>query len=99
MDAPGLSLKQLVEKYDCVAGINGGKYDVADIAWLLGGVRNSYVTDFDPKQIAGCISSVLATGERSNGRDRIIALGLDNPLIAARLESIYRNVLSNKSKQ
>lgn len=27
LDAPGLSLKQLVEKYDCVAGINGGKYD------------------------------------------------------------------------
>lgn len=26
-DAPGLSLQQLVEKYDCVAGINGGKYD------------------------------------------------------------------------
>lgn len=27
LDASGLSLQQLVEKYDCVAGINGGKYD------------------------------------------------------------------------
>ena len=26
-DAPGLTLPKLVEKYDCVAGINGGKYD------------------------------------------------------------------------
>ena len=26
-DAPGLTLSKLVEKYDCVAGINGGKYD------------------------------------------------------------------------
>ncbi|MCR4649812.1 MAG: phosphodiester glycosidase family protein [Lachnospiraceae bacterium] len=26
-DAPGLTLAKLVEKYDCVAGVNGGKYD------------------------------------------------------------------------
>ncbi|MBO4310430.1 MAG: phosphodiester glycosidase family protein [Lachnospiraceae bacterium] len=26
-DAPGLTLSKLVEKYDCIAGINGGKYD------------------------------------------------------------------------
>ena len=26
-DAPGLTLPKLVEKYDCVAGVNGGKYD------------------------------------------------------------------------
>lgn len=26
-EAPGLTLPKLVEKYDCVAGINGGKYD------------------------------------------------------------------------
>lgn len=26
-NAPGLTLSQLVQKYDCVAGVNGGKYD------------------------------------------------------------------------
>ena len=29
-NAPGLTLAKLVEKYDCVAGVNGGKYDDDD---------------------------------------------------------------------
>lgn len=67
--------------------------DVADIAYLLSGVRNSYVTGFDAQEIADRIAAVLADGGRSDGRKRIELLNLDNSVVAARLLSIYDTVL------
>ena len=41
-DAPGLTLMKLVDKYDCVAGINGGKYD-DEIGMGTGGMPEGVV--------------------------------------------------------
>ncbi len=67
--------------------------DVADIAYLLSGVRNSYVTSFDAQEIADRIAAVLADGGRSDGRQRIERLNLDNSAVAERLLDIYDTVL------
>lgn len=66
--------------------------DVADIAYLLQGVTNSYVTSFDPADVADKIQRVIDCGERTNGRQRIEELHLDNPQVAERLIKIYENM-------
>ena len=68
--------------------------DVADIAYLLDGVSNSYVTSFDPKDVAAKIQHVIACGERTNGRERILQLKLVNNQVAETIFAIYESILS-----
>ena len=72
---------------------------VADIPELLSGVDNCYVTDFDPSEIADCIVKVLETGDRSNGRQKVISMGLDNAVVAKKLVAIYKHILSEKDSK
>lgn len=67
--------------------------DVADIAFLLQDVTNSYVTTFDAKDVADKIQRVITCGERTNGRKRIEELKLDNPQVAETILEIYKSVL------
>jgi glycosyltransferase involved in cell wall biosynthesis len=68
--------------------------DVADIAYLLDGVNNSYVTSFDPEDVAAKIQQVIACGERTNGRERILQLKLMNNQVAKTIFAIYESILS-----
>jgi glycosyltransferase involved in cell wall biosynthesis len=67
--------------------------EVADIAFLLEGVTNSYVTTFDPKDVAEKIQRVIDCGERTNGRKRIEELKLDNPQVAETILGIYKSIV------
>lgn len=68
--------------------------DVADIAYLLDGVSNSYVTSFDPRDVAEKITRALECGQRTNGRERIEKLQLENSQVAKTIYSIFQQVLS-----
>lgn len=68
--------------------------DVADIAYLLDGVSNSYVTSFDPQDVADKINNVIHTNQRTNGRERILQLGLVNADVAKFIQAIYQDILS-----
>lgn len=68
--------------------------DVADIAYLLDGVSNSYVTTFEPSDVADKIQKVIALGERTNGRERIMQLRLTNNEVAKTIKTIYESILS-----
>lgn len=67
--------------------------DVADIAYLLDGVSNSYVTTFDPADVADKIQRVIESGERTNGRERVMQLGLINEQVAMVIKSIYEAII------
>ena len=73
--------------------------DVADIPELLNGVRNSYVTGFDAREIASRIEMILQDGGRSDGRGKISERKLDNPQVAEALLDIYHSVLSRNKKK
>lgn len=72
---------------------------VADIPQLLEGVRYSYTTGFDAREIASRIELILQNGERSDGRRRISELRLDNPQVAESLLAIYHSVLDGRKKK
>lgn len=67
--------------------------DVADVAHLLHGVKNSYATTFDPADIADKIQRVIDSGERSDGLYRIQALRLSNPEVAETIHNLYCQIL------
>ena len=70
---------------------------VADIPELLSGVDNCYVTEFNASEIAKCIEKVLKTASRTNGRQKVISMGLDNTSVAKKLVAIYEHVISENS--
>ncbi len=72
---------------------------VADIPQLLEGVRNTYTTGFDAREIASRIELILQNGDRSDGRRRISELRLDNPQVAESLLTIYHSILGGRKKK
>jgi glycosyltransferase involved in cell wall biosynthesis len=67
--------------------------DVGDIKWVIGNIEGCYISSFDPKDVADKIMMALTFSKRTNGRNRIIELGLDSNTIAERLISIYEQVV------
>ena len=71
--------------------------DVGDVAERTSGVEGCYVVSTrEPKDIAEALQKALAFGRRTNGRERIIEMGLSNEQVAKRLEIIYENVLGKR---
>ncbi len=72
--------------------------DVGDVRWIIGETEGCYITSFDPEDVAEKLRLALHFAEtigRTNGRERILELGLDSETIAKKIISIYQNVLSN----
>lgn len=70
--------------------------DVGDVRERVEGVAGCYVAQSrDPQELAGLLRQALNFKGRTNGREKIIADGLDNETIAGRLVEIYQRVLTD----
>ena len=68
--------------------------DVGDVAERVSGVEGCYVVPSrEPKDIANALQLAMAFEGKTNGRQRIIEMGLDNEQVAKRLVEIYNQVL------
>ena len=83
--------------------------DMADVKHLLGDLSGHYMLrnprptherwDADEHsldEMVVLLKQALAFSGRTNGRERIIEMGLSNEQVAKRLESIYENVLAKR---
>ncbi|MBN2665241.1 MAG: glycosyltransferase family 4 protein, partial [Bacteroidales bacterium] len=68
--------------------------DVGDVRWLSEGVKGCFLTSSDPYDIAAGIKEALDPGGRSEGRERIISLGLDSGSVAMKIKSVYERVIA-----
>lgn len=71
--------------------------DVGDVRWLFGDEPGHFITSFDPVDIAEKIKLALEFREKqkqTNGRERIIKLGLDSETVAGKIIEVYKRVLS-----
>lgn len=69
---------------------------VGDIEWLFGSLPGHYLADFIPSSYKKSIEEALEFSQNNNfteGRKRIIELGLDSKSVANSLITIYRNCL------
>lgn len=71
--------------------------NVGDVEWLFGDEPGHYLTSFDPKDVADKIKSALEFSEKygsTNGRKRILELGLDSKTVATKIINVYKEVLN-----
>jgi len=67
--------------------------DVGDVNWVIGNIKGCYLTSFDPGDVAEKIKLALKSGNQTNGRERIIELGLDSDSVAKKIIDVYKKVL------
>jgi glycosyltransferase involved in cell wall biosynthesis len=73
--------------------------DVGDVRWLFGQEPGHFLTSFDPEEIAAAIKVALNFSDkfgRTNGRERIIELGLDSESVAKQIVALYESVLERR---
>ena len=72
--------------------------DVGDVRERMSSVEGCYVANTrEPEELAGLLQKAISFGGRTNGRDRIIADGLDNQQVAKQLFEIYERVLRSEN--
>jgi glycosyltransferase involved in cell wall biosynthesis len=64
---------------------------VGDVSERLAGVYPSGVVSRDPREFGEAITKILLSRQRSNGRERIMDLGLDQ--VAGQVIAVYQSVL------
>jgi glycosyltransferase involved in cell wall biosynthesis len=68
--------------------------NVGDVEWVIGNTEGCNITSFDPSDLARKIKMALDYGKPTNGRKRILELGLDSKTIAKEIQAVYYNVLN-----
>ena len=69
--------------------------DVGDVAERTSGVEGCYIVPTrEPKDIAQAVLQAIAYEGRTNGREKIIEMGLSNEQVAEQLIEIYKQVLA-----
>lgn len=68
--------------------------DVGDVAERTSGVEGCYIVRTrEPKDIAEALLKAIAFEGKTNGRDRILEMGLSNEQVAQRLIAIYQSLV------
>jgi glycosyltransferase involved in cell wall biosynthesis len=68
--------------------------DVGDVAERTSGVEGCYVVSSrEPAAIAKALQQALAFSGKTNGRKRILEMGLSNTQVAERLMAIYKQLV------
>lgn len=68
--------------------------DVGDVREVIGQAEGCFIAERNPDDIAAKIKMALDFKGKTNGRQRIIDLGLSNDLIANKLIEVYHKVLA-----
>ena len=65
---------------------------VGDVAEVVGNVVGCYLSSYDPTDVAGKLKLALGHEKRTEGRKRLLELGLDSATVAARIKELYEKV-------
>ena len=71
---------------------------VGDVEWLFGGREGLSIASPTASDIADKVSNLLGAKTLSDGRARIIDLGLNSKQIAQKLVQVYSNLLTTSRK-
>lgn len=69
--------------------------DVGDVKDVCESTEGTYICNATPQDIAASLNKAFTFGKRTDGRKRIIQLGLTNELVAKKILAIYTNILDN----
>jgi teichuronic acid biosynthesis glycosyltransferase TuaC len=70
--------------------------DVGDVSWVMGETKGCYITPMDTRDAAAKLKCALEFADQNNrteGRKRIVEIGLDDDSVAIRILNVYKKVL------
>jgi teichuronic acid biosynthesis glycosyltransferase TuaC len=68
--------------------------DTGDVRWLTGETKGCFITSDEAGDVAAKLRAALDFNATTEGRERIISLGIDSRSVAARIRSVYERVVS-----
>lgn len=74
--------------------------DVGDVKWVTAGVNGCFMADFKVENYAEAIKKAINFSDslnRTNGRMKLLELGLDSETIASKVINIYQSVLQKEN--
>jgi glycosyltransferase involved in cell wall biosynthesis len=66
--------------------------DVGDVKERVSEIDGCFISDPDPRELAGYLSRAISFEKRTAGRDAIIQSGLTNDVVAQKIVDIYRTI-------
>ena len=66
--------------------------NVGDVRWLLDDLPGHYIANPDARDFADKIRLALDFGERTEGRQRLVSLGLDSDNVAEKIIEVYNKI-------
>jgi teichuronic acid biosynthesis glycosyltransferase TuaC len=75
--------------------------DIGDVRWVIGNNKGCYLTSFDPVDIASNIQEAIRFVKdygKTDGRERIIKLGLDSETTSGKIKRVYERVILQVKK-
>ena len=68
--------------------------DVGDVKEVIDGVEGCYIVERNAEDIAEKLKLVFERNKRTNGREKLIKMGLDSESVAQKIITIYNEVLA-----
>ena len=65
---------------------------VGDVENTIGGTTGCFISTYEPTDIANKLKQALEYEKRTDGRERILALGLDRETVATQILSVYKQL-------
>lgn len=72
---------------------------VGDVADVTDRVAGCFISNYQSADVASKLQQALEFGKRTEGRERIMELGLDAETIAGKILKVYKGILINKQSQ
>jgi teichuronic acid biosynthesis glycosyltransferase TuaC len=70
--------------------------DAGDVKSIIDGVDGCFLCSFDPRDAAEKIKKALEFPGRTKGREKILAMGLDQKSVAEKIIKVYTDLINNQ---
>lgn len=72
--------------------------DVGDVAEVIDNVDGCYLASYQAEDVAAKLQQAISFGKRTEGRKRIVDVGMDAETVTRKITEVYKTVITNRRK-